>query len=628
MGRHTRISEAKTVAALLAVAICPAAHLAAEHNAISPRPREIKYGAGRLALQGLKVCLVSPAANEDRFAARELAAALSIPFQEDSCPDRAIKLNRTGESDPLPRPGEKTGADSRESYSLHVTAGGVTVTARSSAGLYYAFQTLRQMVEGSPDSDYFPEVEIRDWPSLAYRGFMMDMSHAQLPAVDEIKRQIDFLARWKINQYLFYSEASIELRGYSLMPDAQYTQAQIRDIIGYARDRHIDVIPNVELYGHLHDLFRVERYADMSVIPHGGEFNHRDPRIQALLADWIGQLARLFPSPFFHIGFDETWLLEQEAKKAGRPADEIYLDRLNRTVALVEAQGKHPMVWADMMEKFPQIIPRVPKSIVAVPWHYFPLLPAEYDRILSPFEAAHVPSIVQAAVLNWNWIVPDYLRTFDSIDVLIQAGRKHGTLGFINSGWTDDTQVLMRLAGPAMAYGAIAAWQPEPPDRSRFFSGYAAALYSPAVAEEVAAGLELLARAETSLEKGAGTDTITAFWVNPFRPEILKRTEEQHEALRSVRLDAEDAAQHFRKAIAHDSDSTLRSFLVGAEMAGYAALKHIYAAEIAGFWRQLAGHPDHKDVFTLLYFETGFRYHSRTSDRVHALPFAARAGEV
>jgi len=431
---------------------------------------------------------------------------LLIPFQEGSCPDRAIKLNRTGESEPLPCPGEKAGLDSRESYSVRVNAGSAAVSARSSAGLYYAFQTLRQMVEGSPDSAYLPEVEIRDWPSLGYRGFMMDMGHAQLPAVDEIKRQIDFLARWKINQYLFYSEASIELRGYSLMPDARYTHAQVQEIIDYARDRHIDVIPNVELYGHLHDLFRVERHADMSVIPHGGEFNHRDP-IQTLLADLVGQLARLFPILFLHIGFAETSLLEQEAKKAGCAADEIYLDQLSRTVALVEAQGKHLMVWADTMEKFPQIISRVPESAVAVPWHYFPLQPAEYDRTLSPFAVAHGPSIVQAAVLNWNWIVPDYLRNFDGIDALIQAGRKYGSLGFVNSGWTDDTQVLMRLAGPAMAYGAIEAWQPGPPNRSRFFSDYAAALYSPEVASEVAAGLESLARAETSLQKGAETDT-------------------------------------------------------------------------------------------------------------------------
>ena len=58
-------------------------------------------------------------------------------------------------------------------------------------------------------------MEIRDWPSLAYRGTMVDMSHGPLPTEAEIKRQLDFLARWKANQYYLYSEASIELRGIS-----------------------------------------------------------------------------------------------------------------------------------------------------------------------------------------------------------------------------------------------------------------------------------------------------------------------------------------------------------------------------------------------------------------------------
>jgi len=86
-----------------------------------------------------------------------------------------------------------------------------------------------------------------------------------------------------------------------------------------------------------------------------------------------------------------------------------------------------------------------------------------------------------------------------------------------------------------------------------------------------------------------------------------------------VRLDAETAGEHFRKALGHSGDSALRSFLVDPEMADYAALNHTYAAEIALFWRQLAGRPDHKDVFTPLYFETGFRYHSRTSDLLEAI---------
>ncbi len=122
-------------------------------------------------------------------------------------------------------------------------------------------QTLRQLIEGSGDKAAIPELEMEDWPSLAYRGFMMNMSHMQFPKVEEIKNLINFLARWKTNQYYFYSEASIELEGYPLlMANARYTKEQIKDIIAYAKARHIDVVPNMELYGHLHDLFKLEHY--------------------------------------------------------------------------------------------------------------------------------------------------------------------------------------------------------------------------------------------------------------------------------------------------------------------------------------------------------------------------------
>ena len=137
----------------------------------------------------------------------------------------------------------------------------------------------------------------------------------QKPA--EIKRQIDFLARWKGNQYYFYSELSIELKGYPLInPGARYTQEQVREIIRYARERHVDVVPCLEFYGHLHDLFRIERYGDLAALPHGGDLNPRDPRMQRMVEDWVGQMAALFPSPWFHIGLDEPWELERAGSAA------------------------------------------------------------------------------------------------------------------------------------------------------------------------------------------------------------------------------------------------------------------------------------------------------------------------
>src|SRR5579863_2204675 len=274
--------------------------LMAAHRPLVPRPQQIRYGDGRLTLKGIAVSLGPGAAPEDRFAAVELASALAeitaarVPVVNSGPAAHTIALHRTGVVDPLPGPDDRPGPDSREAYILRISGNGAEISARSSAGLYYAVQTIRQMVEENAGEKFLPEVEIHDWPALAYRGFMMDTSHGPLPTEDEIKRQIDFLARWKANQYYLYSEANIELRGYPLINlGARYTEPQIRRLIDYARERHVDIVPCVELYGHLHDLFRVERYADLAALPHGGEINPSNPRVQSLLHDWVEQLAAL-----------------------------------------------------------------------------------------------------------------------------------------------------------------------------------------------------------------------------------------------------------------------------------------------------------------------------------------------
>ena len=202
----------------LILALAPA--WGAAHNRLLPQPREVRYGAGSLPLDGLAVRFASSPGPEDRFAARELAAGLSaagqtfVPVADAGASTAAVVLNRTGDPDPLPKADERTGPDAREAYTLTVTPRGAEIRARSSAGIYYGVQTLLQMVEGSGGAAALPAVEIRDWPALPYRGFMMDLSHGQLLRVSEIERQIDLLARFKANQYYFYSEASIELDGY------------------------------------------------------------------------------------------------------------------------------------------------------------------------------------------------------------------------------------------------------------------------------------------------------------------------------------------------------------------------------------------------------------------------------
>src|SRR6185437_15707910 len=147
------------------------------------------------------------------------------------------------------------------------------------------------------------------------RGTMVDISHGPLPRESEIERQLDFLARLKDNQYYLYNENSIELTGYPLLnPKGRLSQDEVRRIVAYGRERHVDVIPALDLYGHEHDLFRVEQYADISDEPHGTEFDASSPKSLPLLTDWANQFSDLFPSPFVSIGFDEIFQIKAAAK--------------------------------------------------------------------------------------------------------------------------------------------------------------------------------------------------------------------------------------------------------------------------------------------------------------------------
>src|SRR5579864_4889655 len=169
--------------------------MAAGHRALLPRPQEVRYTSGSLSVQGLAIRFASTPTAEDRFAAAQLSAGLpGTTIRESGASGPAIVLHRAGGDAPLAGVNDAAGPDSRESYRIRVTPQGGEIQARTSAGLFYGVQTLLQMVEGAGNQAALPAVEVRDWPSLAYRGFMMDTSHGQLLRVEEIERQIDHLA--------------------------------------------------------------------------------------------------------------------------------------------------------------------------------------------------------------------------------------------------------------------------------------------------------------------------------------------------------------------------------------------------------------------------------------------------
>ncbi len=601
----------------------------ADHNPLLPYPQHVQYGTSRLALHGLAIEFASLPSEEERFAARQLSMFIAertgvrIPVWDTKKSSPAIVLERSGPADPLPIPGEHPGPESREAYELTVTSSGASVRSRSSAGVFYGIQTLAQLIEGSGEAASLPSVEIHDWPALAYRGTMVDMSHGPLPTEDEVKRQLDFLARWKANQYYLYSEASIQLTDDPLLnPEGRFTKDEVRRIIAYGRERHIDVVPNLELYAHLHDLFRIERYANLADIPHGTEFDPRNPKVMDVLTDWINQFVDLFPSPFANIGFDETFQIEMATKAQGTSATptQLFVKQLTRVTNLFQQRGKTVLAWGDIMVRYPKIIPELPHGLIAVAW-YYTAEDKKYTHWLRPLVANNVPHFVQPAVTSWAQVAPDFDTTFENIDTFLAAGRESKALGLINSVWSDDAQLLYRMSLPGMAYGAAAPWQSGPMDRANFFSTYAQIMYPAAVAPQIASALVNMTRAESELQKVLGPQTMFALWHRPFFPAYYKGLTGHAEDLRQTRLCAEDAERSLLLALANGADpATVTSLLVGARLLDYAGQKFQTPLELTSLWQRLGSkRPDADRWWNEWESQVIYQDHSRIVDLLDAI---------
>jgi hexosaminidase len=612
---------------LLLLLVFPPSSLAADHNALLPLPQQVKYGNGYLNLEGIKIALPAQGAPEDQFASETLAAGLrkaigyDIPVSSKE-PGPQIALIRTGPVDALPAGDEKPGPESRESYQIHVTASGAEIKARSSAGLYYGIQTFLQLLERQGSEVSAPEVTISDWPTLAYRGVMMDLSHGPLPTEEEIRKQIDFLARWKGNQYYFYSELSIELHGYPLVnPNGRYSQDQVRRIIAYARERHVDVVPCLEFYGHLHDLFRLERYANLAPLSHGTEINPVNPITQKILADWAQQMVALFPSPWIHIGLDEPWELERAGSAAagGQDPEKLFLDNLKRLSAQLMGQGKRVLFWADinsganLFNRYPSLMTDLPKGVVAVPWHYE--AEKDYTSMVEPFQKANVAEVVASGIWAWDTLAPDFNRTFLNIDGFLRDGKTHGTLGIVNTNWSDAAQILYRTTLPGIAYGAVASWQSQAVDSSSFFDQYCERMYDAKTAPEVSSALRSLSNAETSIGAALGSEDGLRLWEDPYAGPTLVRSRAHLDDLRAARLSAEEAQEHLYKALDLTGDTySLPSLMVSARLIDYAGMKFLYAVEIADAFKKLDASSTPADVEFWLDRQAASRDHSRIAD--------------
>jgi hexosaminidase len=588
-----------------------------------PVPQNVKWGHTKFLIEGAKILVSSELYSRERRSIDQFIASvkqstglvITITYFDDS-KSHLIELKTEQPGTSLPVPNEISGSQSREAYRLTVTENRVNISARSDAALFYSLITLKQLIIDEAQNSYIPEAVIDDYPEFAYRGVMMDFSHGGLLTEDEIKNQIDFLSLWKMNQYYFYNEVSIEMKGYSLINyNACYSQEQIKRIIAYARERHVDVIPFVNFYGHLHELLRLEKYAGLGIGKYGHDLDPRDQGVQSLLSDWIKQYVEIFPTPFIHVGFDETW--ETKRLSADDPSikpKELYLNQLNFVTKTLQGYGKTVMAWTDISNNYPDIISEFPKELIPVIWEYSDN-PSSFAKWLKPVEKEKLPFFVQSAVDSWGNVYPACDYTLDNIDLCLKVCHDEKAIGYITSVWTDAVQPLLRNTWLFMAYGSAGAWNKNGIDRKEFINTFCRIMY-PKISSQMSNCFRYLDQSETSLAKCLGQHTLEQMWDDPFSSYHLKNTNSHLEDYKNARIAAETAQEYLEDALHTKNADTafIKTLLVNSRLLDYTAARFIWASTIVDRWNLVSSIKSKEEKDNLKYYDINYSTHGLTID--------------
>ena len=252
----------------------------------------------------------------------------------------------------------------KEGYVLTIGQKGITIQGGSAAGVFYGIQTLRKAVmEGTT----MPAVTITDAPRFGYRGMMLDCSR-HFWSIDFIKKFIDLIALHNMNTFHWHLSDDqgwrIEIKRYPKLTEIGsrrsgtilgtnsdlddetphggfYTQQQARDIVAYAQQRHITVIPEIDMPGHM-----------LAVLCVG------NPKVYEFVEGVLAEIMEIFPSEVIHIGGDEAptvkWETCAKCQALGLSKDQLQAHFTQKVFSYLAAHQRRALGWDEILDGCPQ----------------------------------------------------------------------------------------------------------------------------------------------------------------------------------------------------------------------------------------------------------------------------------
>jgi hypothetical protein len=399
--------------------------------------------------------------------------------------------------------------------------GGLAVIAETSAGIFYGAQTVKQLIRGSGKDAVLLVPTLRDWPAMAHRGLSDDWSRGPLPNMDFLKREIRTLAAYKYNIFSPYFEHTFayDSSPVAAFPGGAMTPDEAREMVEYAAQYHITIIPEQESFGHLHHLLKFEQFSTLGETPHGSVLAPGDAATLPLISSWFSELAQVFPGPYAHIGADETFELglgrtRDRVKQQGLGA--VYLDFLTQIHKALEPNHKRLIFWGDVAVNSPELVGTLPKDMIAAPWEYDSR--ADFTPIILPFTKAGLETWVSPGVNNWSHMYPNNNEALANIRAFVRDGQKLGATGELNTVWNDDGEGIFDQNWFGVLFGAAAGWQAGESSEEAFTSSYGLAFHRDPTGKISQAQREMMAAHAAFKKAGLDDAEDVYFWVDPFSP--------------------------------------------------------------------------------------------------------------
>jgi hypothetical protein len=359
-----------------------------------------------------------------------------------------------------------------ECYRLTISSEGIDLTAGDGAGFLFALQGLRQL--WAQDQATLPCLTMSDGPALPVRGFMLDVSRGKVPTMGELLRLVAGLHALRANQLQLYVEHTFAWPGHEdAWRDASpLTADQVRALDDACAAVGIELVPNLNSFGHMERWLRHPRYRALAECPEGwihpltGQFKEFPGTLrpdQASLDFVDGLLTDYLPcfrSRQVNIGGDEPWELGQGWSKqavADRGKHRVYLEHLRKLCALTAGRGYRTQFWGDILLEDLALAQEAPADTTPVAWGYDAGHP--FDAQAGRLRELGRTYLIAPGTSTWQSFTGRLDNASANQREAVAAALTHRARGILLTSWGDNgNHQPWPTNWPAMAAGLTQAW--------------------------------------------------------------------------------------------------------------------------------------------------------------------------